>query len=212
MTLIFPPCGPAPEDSITPSEAVNLLAGVQSTDPWNPLAYEVADEELDKANERLFDALVAGDIAGVALTEDGSPVRVPVGWVDAHRTAIETFRDGEWGLASLRVVRLPDTIEPRRGQKVPDQVLGRPWFVARALVERLANAETAAACEPTPSRMQRGFARADEPLVKRMHELFETGQQPSLRAAARWLASEAKGGGTPESKADRIYRQRRRDT
>ena len=57
--------------------------------------------------------------------------------------------------------------------------------------------------EKEPS--SRGYAKADAPLIKRMHKMI-TENQGSITEASTQLAPEAVGGGTEESKAKRLER------
>ncbi len=180
MMIIFPPCGPAPEDSVTPGEAIDLLAGVQTNDPLDPLAYDVTADDMDAANVRLFEALVDGSVTGVVNLHDGSCRRVPADWVHCFRSLVETNLGERWRV-DVRIARLPDTIEMRRGKRAPDEVLARPWFLSRAAIEGL----------QTPPEGVRW--PEDLKLVAKMRALVGSRKQRSLRAAALSLAKDAPG-------------------
>jgi hypothetical protein len=54
------------------------------------------------------------------------------------------------------------------------------------------------------------LAPADEPLIKKMHELLQSHEAQSANDAARMVAEGAKGSGTVESKQSRLARQYRK--
>jgi hypothetical protein len=54
-----------------------------------------------------------------------------------------------------------------------------------------------------------GYQRVDHPLMEEMHRDLEALRQPTPEAAARAVAARAHGGGTFESKVDRLARRYR---
>ena len=67
---------------------------------------------------------------------------------------------------------------------------------------------------PAPPRRGRlpgsGYQRVDKPLHEEMHRRLQEQLEPTVEAAARAVADRAYGGGTLESKADRLARGYRR--
>ena len=69
--------------------------------------------------------------------------------------------------------------------------------------------------DPTPHvprhgrRKGSGYQRVDEPLLKEMHRMLEERKAPTVEAAAKMIAHRAYGGGTKESKVDRLARRYR---
>ncbi len=70
--------------------------------------------------------------------------------------------------------------------------------------------DTTSASPVTKPRRQVGnvsLASADAPLISEMHDLIEKGIVSSISAAAWKVADRAAGGGSPESKVDRLRRR-----
>lgn len=182
-------------DPISPTEAIHLIAGAKSDDPFDPESYLVNGDEIEDANGKLFGWLSSGEIAGGVETVDGQWRRLDMVWLRSHRRLIRQWRvnpDDPGGsllsASEAKIDRLPDKIT----YSDDAQVEGATWFVERSDVIECRDGLV-------------GLI-GDDRLVGRMRTGVNIGTFKNIFQASMSLAKEAGGGGTLESKAQRLRR------
>lgn len=197
--MAFAPLDDPPRDAISPTEAINLIAGAVSDDALDHRAYDVGIAEIDAANRKLFGWLNSRDIVGAVHAADGSWWRLDIAWLRSHRRQQRHWVENPDDRAGELLPVLVETID-----NLPDEVWcptdlrfhGRPWFVERAKVID---------CKDGLSGLT-----GDDRLVAKMRIGVENGTYKSLHAASLDLAQVAKGAMTElASKAQRLRNRER---
>ncbi len=130
------------DDPISPSQAVDLIAGVTTSDALNPGAYRFSDGSstgpaIEKAWQRLFEWLNDERLVGAIELPDGKWRRLSVEWVRSFRRMQRTWRRGD---RDEQDCNKPPKTEVVDGKERPIALVEGVEVVTDRLLERVVEA------------------------------------------------------------------------